>query len=199
MPTYKDIKTLFRALSEDDKEKLFREIYDYSKDMKVFLEGALLGQSNGEAFLFEMEKETIGKVYRRGEPKTPNGKIVQFIIARAKKARVSKEIAMELEKLAYRGFIEFLNEYGGGPENFESLAANHLEEYLKLAGSEGEENRTRLFEEVKKYLQGKDNMCRDEIDDVFASEKTTCQKTKKHWYTAPKKRNRTSRKVAKIK
>lgn len=168
MPTLKDIKAAFQALSENKKEELIRDVYEYSKEMKLFLESRLLGQENGEAFILEMEKETIGKVYRqRGNPQTPNGKTVQLIIARAKKERVSAGVMLELEKLAARGFIEYLNEYGGGPESFEGIAARHFEAYLKLAQEEDVETRTRLFEEAGEYLRTKDNMLRDELDDIF--------------------------------
>jgi len=167
MPTFNDIKNAFRKLPEAGKEKLLKDICGCSKDAKLFLEGALLGQGDGEKFLREMEKETIGKIYRRGEPKIPSGRTVRSIIARAKKSRVSVQTMMDLEKLAYRGFIEFLNEFGGGPDSFCGLAGNHFGEYLKWADGEEEPERTRLFEEAKKYLLTKNNMYCDEVNDIF--------------------------------
>lgn len=167
MPTFNDIKNAFRKLSEEGKEKLLKDICEYSKDTKLFLEGALLGQGNGEKFLREMEKETIGKIYRRGEPKVPSGRTVRFIITRAKKARVSVETMMALEKLAYCGFIDFLDEFGGGPDSFCGLAADHFKEYLKWSDGVKETERTRIFEEAKKYLLSKNNMHCDEIEDIF--------------------------------
>jgi hypothetical protein len=135
--------------------------------VKAFLACALLKKVDGTLFLREMEKETIGKVYRKGEPQTPNGRTVNAIIARAKKVGIPDEMLMELEQLAYRGFIEFLDEYGGGPDSFDELAANHFEAYLVLASKQNENARAQLFEDAGRYLKSKRNMYRDELDEIF--------------------------------
>jgi len=76
---------------------------------------------------------------------------------------------LELEKLAYRGFIESLNKYGGGPDNFIDMGCEHLEAYLTLVKNEIKDKakQKQLFLEVKKYLLAKDNMLTDYVDGVY--------------------------------
>jgi hypothetical protein len=77
---------------------------------------------------------------------------------------------MELEQFAYRGFVEFLDEYGGGPDSFDDLSAKHLEAYLKLAKDNlSEEQVVSIFEKVRRYLVRKDNMITDYVDEAFES------------------------------
>ncbi|MBI5787325.1 MAG: hypothetical protein HZA78_00520 [Candidatus Schekmanbacteria bacterium] len=170
MASFKEIKEKFDQLSPQGKEDLFKEIYSFSKEMKLFLENRLLGGKD-DVFITAMEKETIGKVYKKGIPGTPNGKVVNSIIAKARKSLVSTWTLIKLEHLAYRGFIEFLNEYGGGPESFDDMACKHLEAYLNLVKSESkdQEEKYKIFQEVKKYLLDKNNMYTDSLDDVFES------------------------------
>lgn len=118
MKNFKKIKEKFNQLSQQEKDSFLQEIYNFSKDTKLFLENRLLG-GNDDVFVRAMEKETIGKVYKSGEPGTPNGVKVNSIIAKAKKSGVGIDALIKLEQLAYRGFIEYLNEYGGGPESFD--------------------------------------------------------------------------------
>jgi len=174
MSTFKQVKNAFNKLSEDKKEKLLQDIYDFSKDMKIFLESRLLENTDsGKEFVNQMQKETLDKVFKRkGEPGTPDGRKVNSIISKAKKSKVDIEIIIELEKLAFEGFVEFLNEFGGGPENFDEMAANHLEEYLKLVKYhfENENEQIKIFEEMRNYLLKKDNMYTDYVYEVFEEE-----------------------------
>ena len=164
-----DIITLFRELSEEQQSSLIHDLYNYSKDIKLFLESRLGLQADTEGLVSEMEKETIGKVYRKGTPGTPNGKKVNEIISKAKRARVGVWTLLNLEKLAYRGFIEYLNEYGGGPENFDDMVCKHLEAYLIIIKTQisDKNEQDRLFEEVRQYLKKLDNMITDYVDDTF--------------------------------
>lgn len=163
------IKEKFHQLSAKEQDKLLLELYRMSIDTKTFLDSRLTGTVDGSTYLKEMQRETIGKVYRKGEPGTPSGKAVNQIINRAKKAGVDLQTMLRLEQLAYRGFVEFLNEYGGGPESFDELGCKHLEAYLTLvkAQIQNEAERERLFEEVRKYLQDKHNMITDYIYDSY--------------------------------
>ena len=79
---------------------------------------------------------------------------------------------MKLEQLAYRGFIEFLNEYGGGPKTYDYMASRHFENYLKLVKQNiaEEQEGTQIFTELQKYLKKKDNMYTDELDEIFEKE-----------------------------
>ena len=168
MSNFQRIQERFNKLSVSEKEALLKSIYFFSKDTKLFLEGRLLG-TGGMEFIRQMEKETIGKVYRKGTPDIPNGKIVNSIIVKAHKSKVDTMIMLELQKLAYRGFIEFLNEYGGGPENFDTMACKHLEDYLSLVKLKIDDpaEQRKVFEEVGEYLNQKDNMPTDTLYDTY--------------------------------
>lgn len=132
----------------------------------------LVGEADFSELILQMERETTGKVYRRGMPGTPNGRVVASVIATAKKARAPYSVMMQLEQLAYRGFIEFLEKFGGGPDSFLELGPKHLGAYLDLVKDnlEPAEQKT-IFYEMRDYLRRKDNMITDFIDEVF-EEKT---------------------------
>lgn len=169
MSSFKIIKRGFNALSDREKVKILKEIYDFSKEMRMFLESIFSDKDAGDEFIRMIKKETVEKVYRVGRPGIPDGRKVNSIISKARKQKISPYALMELEKLAMRGFVEFLNEYGGGPESFDKMSADHLENYLELVKSliESEEDRKNIFEEMRKYLFLKNNMNTDNLDDVF--------------------------------
>lgn len=168
MKNFKKIKEKFNQLPQEEKNNFLQDIYNFSKDTKLFLENRLLGGGD-DTFVKAMEKETIGKVYRKGMPDTPNGVKVNSIITKAKKSGVGIDALMKLEQLAYRGFIEYLNEYGGGPENFDEMADKHMENYLILVRDniKEKEERDDIFQNIKKYLLKKNNMYRGSLDDTF--------------------------------
>lgn len=171
MANFLQIKKQFHNLSESERDSLLKSIYNFSRETHLLLEGLLLGNDTvAEEFIRQMERETIRKVYKRsGIPGTPNGRTINSIVTCARKSHVNLQTMMELEKLAYRGFIEFLNEYGGGPESFQWQGCGHLETYLRLANDKNitSEERYHIFQEVKKYLLKKDNMYTDDLDDVY--------------------------------
>lgn len=168
MSSYKQIKTKFNDLTPSGKEELLWDIYNFSTDMRLFLENRFLGGQDN-IFIEQMEKETIGKIYKEGIPGTPNGKKVNEIISKAKKSKVNIWTIIKLEQLAYRGFIEFQNEFGGGPENFDDMACKHMEEYIKLIKQEvkEDEEKNKIFNELKQYLRKKDNMYVDSLYYTF--------------------------------
>lgn len=168
MKNFKQIKEKFNQLSQQEKDNFLQEIYNFSKDTKLFLENRLLGE-NDDVFIKAMEKETIGKIYKTGMPGILNGVKVNSIIVKAKKSGVGIDALMKLEQLAYRGFIEFLNEYGGGPESFDAMADKHLKNYLILVcdNIKDENKKNNIFKDIKGYLLKKNNMYRDSLDDIF--------------------------------
>ena len=168
MKNFKKIKKKFNELPQQEKDNFLKDIYNFSKDTKLFLENRLLG-GNDDVFIKAMEKETIDKVYKGGPPSVPNGVKVNSIIVKAKKSGVGIGALMKLEQLAYRGFIEFLNEYGGGPETFEEMADKHMENYLVLVRGDikDENKKNNIFQDVKGYLLEKNNMYTDSLDDIF--------------------------------
>lgn len=170
--TFLNIKKRFRELTPQDQEKLLGDVYAFSEDVRLFMENRLCGSTKMYAeYIRQMERETINKVYRKGTPSVPNGKTVNAIIAKAKKSHVDIYTLIEIEQLAYRGFVEFLNEFGGGPESFEDQSCKHLEAYLKLLHHKQitSEERTQRHEDLKTYLLAKDNMITDSLDEVFVS------------------------------
>ena len=155
-------------MSQKEKDSFFQEIYNFSKDTKLFLENRLLG-GNDDVFIKAMEKETIDKVYKTGIPGTPNGVKVNSIITKAKKSGVGIDALMKLEQLAYSGFIEFSNEYGYDSESFDEMANRHMENYLILVRDNVKDKKERddIFRDIKGYLLKKNNMYTDSLDDIF--------------------------------
>jgi hypothetical protein len=64
---------------------------------------------------------------------TSDGRKVNSIIAKANKSNVDFRTLLKLEQLAYRGFIEFLNEFGGGPEFFFGYGTEAFGEVFELS------------------------------------------------------------------
>lgn len=160
----------FHSLPKTGQDSLLKDLYNFSNETRLLIQNRLIGQADFSDLIRKMERETIGKVYRKGIPGTPNGRTVNSIISAAKKARAPVSILMELEQLAYRGFIEFLDEYGGGPDSFLDLGPRHLEAYLLLVKDNfPEQEALDRFAEVKKYLLRKDNMITDYVDEAFES------------------------------
>ncbi|OGG73231.1 hypothetical protein A3A38_02460 [Candidatus Kaiserbacteria bacterium RIFCSPLOWO2_01_FULL_53_17] len=172
MGNFLQIRKHFEILPHDAQAALLKDLYNFSKDTRLFLEARLCGGDAWQKYLDDMERETIGKVYKSGIPGTPNGRNITSIITRARKAGAGLHTLMELERFAYRGFIEFLNEFGGGPDSFDDQACNHLEAYLRLSkdGSISYEERQKIFADLKEYLEHKNNMYTDSIDAVFEEE-----------------------------
>lgn len=159
----------FHDLPQAGQDALLKDLYNFSSETRLLITNRLAGQADFSKLIRKMERETIGKVYRRGIPGTPNGRSVNAIISAAKKARAPYTVLMELEQLAYRGFIEFLHEYGGGPESFYELAPKHLEAYLELVKKQHSDpaEQEGIFEHIKRYLIKKDNMITDYTDETF--------------------------------
>jgi len=168
---FQEVKRKFNLLSQKKRDELLRDIYRFSNDTKLFFENRLLGGSLGEEFVKQMERETITKVYRM-PPGDIDGRTVDGIISKAKKSGVNIWTIMKLEQFAYRGFIESLNEYGGGPETYDYMGSRHFVNYLKLVKQEIKEEQERILilTELKKYLEKKDNMYTDELDEIFEKE-----------------------------
>lgn len=167
-PNLKLILKEFHSLPRFGQDSLLKDLYNFSDETRLLITNRLMGQADFSDLIRKMERETIGKVYRKGIPGTPNGRVVNSVISSAKKSRAPVKVVLELEQLAYRGFIEFLDEYGGGPDSFLDLGPKHLEAYLTLVKQNFPEQRQiGIFEAVKKYLLKKDNMITDYTDDTF--------------------------------
>jgi len=170
MPTkISAIKKSFHSLGRVGQDRLLSEIYGLSKETRNLLESRLLHFVDEATLIKEMEKETLDKVFNGFHPGLPNGKKVNSIIARAKKLNASERTLMDLERIAFEGFVEFLNEFGGGPESFEQMACDHLEKYLQLVRKvyTNEEDYLKQVSEIRKYIQKKNNMYVDGLWEIF--------------------------------
>ena len=106
----REVFKAFFTLSPKQQKDFLRDLYNYSPDIKIFVESKLGLQTDFQKYLTEMHRETVDKIYRKGTPGTPNGRTVNSIITKAQKAQAPLAIMLELEQLAFRGFIEFLNQ-----------------------------------------------------------------------------------------
>jgi hypothetical protein len=169
MTTFREIKIQFNKLAQKKQEHLLKKIWNYSEDMKLFLSGQLLDNADERVFIEKMKKETYGKIKRKGAPGMLNGKTINSIITKAKRSNARISTLIELEKLAYQGFIDFLNEFGGGPDNYEDMAGKHLENCLELIKEnlDDEFERLEMFEKTRRFLVKRNNMITNHIDEVF--------------------------------
>lgn len=160
----------FHELPKVGQSSLLRDLYCSSKENALMIENRLCGKADFGDLVAKMERETIGKVYRRGTPGMIDGRKVNAIISSAKKARAGFKVLMELEQLAYRGFTEFLDEFGGGPDNYDFMGPAHLTTYLQLVKDNYEAVEAEdIFVDIRRYLQRKDNMVQDYNFDAFES------------------------------
>ena|SRR3989338_6327301 len=167
-PSFSKLNTIFFSLPKDEQQQVLKRLYYFSIETKTLFSTSLGFQEDPKVFINKMQHETISKVYRKGNPKEPNGKVVNQILVNAKKAGVSFDTLLNLEELAYRGFMEFLHEYGGGPESFDDQACKHIENYLKLVLQiKDEAKKDKLVEKLRLYIIKKDNMYTDDKDETF--------------------------------
>ena len=158
----------FHDLPRPAQESLLKDLYKYSEEVRLVIENRVIGAADFSDLVGKMERETVGKVRRR---RIPNGRTVNAIVSSAKKSRAPYDVMMQLEQLAYQGFIEFLNTYGGGPDSFLDHGPRHLSAYLKLVKRfVPKEQQEDVILEVKQYLLDSNNMLTDYVDDVFTEE-----------------------------
>ncbi len=162
--------TIFFSLPRDRQQQVLKSLYNFSTEAKTLLATSLGFEEDPQIFVDEMRRETIDRVYRRGSTKLPNGRVINQILTNAKKAGASFNTLLDLEQLAYRGFMEFLDEYGGGPESFDDQACKHLGNYLKLVLQiKDKAKKDELIEQLRLYIIKKDNMYTDDKDETFES------------------------------
>jgi hypothetical protein len=166
MANLREIKKAFFELPDKEQQQILKEIYNFSKDVKEFLNVRLL--NDGEELYIE-------KIIKATESSTPTGlpkiiKVTQVnsIINKAKKSKVKKDTLCEMEWIAFDGYMTFLNDYGGGPESYENKVYDHLKNYLLLLNdiSKNEELDEEL-DGVKNYLREHTNMYYDHIWELF--------------------------------
>jgi len=166
MATLREIKKEFFTLSKKEQEQLIKEIYTFSKDMKIFLDMRLIG-SGEEKYIKKITKATESCT-PKGYPKDIKVKNVNSILAKAKKSKVSDKTLCEMEWIAFDGYMTFLNDYGGGPEIYEDKIYDHLNSYLLLLEKTVTDREySDKLEYVSNYLIGHTNMYYDHIWELF--------------------------------
>ena len=166
MATLREIKKEFFSLSKKEQETILKEIYGFSKDVKDFLNVRLLGEGE-EKFVEQIRKATESST-PTGMPKIIKVTSVNSIINKAKKSNVKQETLCEMQWLAFDGYMTFLNDYGGGPDNFEDKVYDHLKAYLLILIeiSSGQELEDELIG-ISDYLRKNTNMYCDHIWELY--------------------------------
>ncbi len=141
---------------------MFKEIYEFSKDMKEFLSIRLVGE--GEEIYIKQISKASESATPRGMPKDIEVRKVNTVISKAKKAKVSDKTLCEMEWIAFDGYVTYLNDYGDGPEIYYDKIYTHLENYLFLFSKIYTEEETKeKIEDVKYYINQHDNMYFDDL------------------------------------
>lgn len=167
MATLREIKKEFFSLSQKEQEIILKEIYEFSKDVKEFLNVRLLGDGE-EKFIEQIKKATESET-AKGTPKMIKVVNVNSILNKAKKSNAKKETLCTMEWYAFNGYMTFLNDYGGGPDSYENKAYDHLENYLLLLieSSNDKQSLEEELLEVENYLSQHSNMYNDHLWELF--------------------------------
>ena len=163
MATLREIKKAFFELPPKEQEQIIKEIYGFSKDVKIFMNMRLLGDGE-EQFIKQITKACESET-PKGSPKMIKVTAVNAILTKAKKSKVSKETLCDMEWIAFDGYMTFLNDYGGGPDSYTNKIYDHLGNYLQLL-----RELDKLEENIKKvqiYLRRHTNMYYDHIWELF--------------------------------
>ena len=167
MSTFTEIKKKFFSLPQKEQELLLKEIYGLTKENKRFLDVRLSG-ANEASFIEDITKITQYTTLK-GYPKDIEVRKVNAILSTAKKCKVDPKILEKMELIAFEGYMGFLNDYGGGPEIYETKVYDHLENYLNLLiVNHTIEEQVDIFEDMKVYLYQNTNMYYDHIWELFA-------------------------------
>jgi len=166
MATYRDIKKEFFDLSKKEQEQILKEIYNFSKDVKEFL-NTRLTSDNGKSYIDEIEKATDYYTVS-GIPKDMSVRKINSVISKAKKAKVDVSILEEMEYIAFKAYLDFLNDFGGGPEIYEEKVYEHLKNYLILVlENNSQQNIETKVQHIQEYLLNNTNMCYDYLWELF--------------------------------
>ena len=166
MATFRDIKKEFFNLDVKEQEQLLKELYNFSKDTKQFLNTRLMNDGE-EAFIEEIKKATDYYTHS-GIPKEISPRKINSIISKAKKSKVNTKIIIEMELIAFKAYMNFLNDFGGGPEIYEDKIYDHLKNYLELLlSNQLNSDIATKIDEMKNYLYKNQNMYYDHIWELF--------------------------------
>jgi len=167
LATLREIKKAFFSLSKKEQEDILKEIYNFSKDVKDFMNVRLLG--NGEDKFVEEIKKATESCTPTGRPKMIKVTKVNGILSKAKKSKVKKETLCDMQWYAFDGYVTFLNDYGSGPDSYENKAYEHFKNYLLLL-VETSNDKQELEEELlgaENYLNQHQNMYSDHLWELY--------------------------------
>ena len=166
MATFRDVKKKFFTLNIKEQEQLLKEIYNFSKDMKQFLNTRLMHDSE-EVFIDEIRKAT-DYYTRSGIPKEMSPRKINSILTKAKKSKVTLNTLEKMELIAFKAYMNFLNNFGGGPEIYEDKVYDHLKNYLELIVNTASNNDIDTkVDEIQTFLYANQNMYYDHIWELF--------------------------------
>jgi hypothetical protein len=167
LATLREVKEEFFSLSRKEQETILKEIYNFSKDVKEFINVRLLRDGENK-FIEDIKKAT--------ESSTPTGRLkmikvskVNSILSKAKKSKVTKETLCDMHWYAFDGYVTFLNDYGGGPDSYENKAYDHFKNYLRLL-VEISDDKQKLEEKllgIENYLNQHQNMYNDHLWELY--------------------------------
>jgi len=103
LATLREIKKAFFSLSKKEQEDILKEIYNFSKDVKDFMNVRLLG--NGEDKFVEEIKKATESCTPTGRPKMIKVTKVNGILSKAKKSKVKKETLCDMQWYAFDGYV----------------------------------------------------------------------------------------------
>ena len=93
---------------------------------------------------------------------------INSIISKAKKAKVDISILEKMEFIAFKAYIDFLNDFGGGPEIYEDKVYDHLKNYISLVlNSNTQKDIETKLKYIENYLLNNTNMCYDYLWELF--------------------------------
>jgi len=163
LATLKEVKEKFFSLPKKEQEIILKEIYNFSKDVKEFINVRLL-RDGEDKFIEEIKKATESST-STGRSKMIKVTKVNSILSKAKKSKVTKETLCDMHWYAFDGYVTFLNYCGGGPDSYENKAYEHFENYLRLL-VEISDDKQKLEEEllgVENYLNQHQDMYNDHL------------------------------------
>ena len=167
MATLREVKKKFFSLSQKEQENILKEIYNFSKDVKEFMNVRLLG--DGEEKFIEEIKKAAESSTPTGRPKMIKVTKVNAILSKAQKSKVTKETLCKMQWYAFDGYVTFLNDYGGGPESYENKAYDHFKNYLELlvAISKDKQELKEKLLGIKNYLNQHQNMYNEHLWELY--------------------------------
>jgi len=170
MSKSKQSKQKLKTLSKDELIKLVIDVAKLNPKNEMFIDRRIGNPIDEEIFIKKMKKETFDKVFKM-RPESLNGRTINSIISDAKKIGVSIWTMAELESLAFKGCTDMMNEYGFDTDSLINMQLRHLEKYINLIlhSIKDQEEKEKCKMELKKYIEEKDNMITDYMDEVFES------------------------------